>query len=80
MPPPRGPSLDHWTVWDEVLTTLQDGFASVRHAVVQASTDKRVKPPKPVRRPKTAAERAEARRERETHDSIRRKVLPHKYN
>ena len=81
-PPPRRPRLDSWTIWDEVLNTLHDGFGMLRYTIQAVNREKgQPKPPKhdPAKRPLTAADRAASRREREQHDELRRKVLPHKY-
>lgn len=80
MPPSRPPSLDSWTAMDEMLAVITDGLNAVQHAIIAVNTPKGKPRPKftPVRRPKTAADRAESRREWRTHQEIVRLALPHK--
>jgi hypothetical protein len=81
VPPARPPRLSEWTVFDDIMTTLNDGFSLLRHTIVSVNAEKGKRPPawKPTRRPKSAADRAESRRDMDTVMDIRRKVLPHKY-
>jgi hypothetical protein len=78
MPPPRPPTLDSWTETDEIIAVLHDGFGILHHTLIAINTDKGKKPPKfvPARRPRTAAERAESRRDREQLDELRAKLRP----
>lgn len=80
-PPPRPPSLADWTVEDEIMTVLHDGFSMIRYTLVALQTQKGKSPPKftPARRPMTAAERAERRRDQDAHHDILRKARPDKY-
>lgn len=79
--PPRrrsGPSLRDWDEHQELRAALADGFALVQQAVGASVTPKGKSPPKftPVRRPRTAADRAQRRREEAVHAEIVAQVLP----
>lgn len=80
-PPPRPPSLDSWTVEDEIMGVLHDGFSLLRNTIISVNLPKGKQAPKfkPAKRPVTAAERAERRRDRDIHESIVRKVRPDKF-
>ncbi len=66
------PPMSQWEPLDELLATITDGVNALRQTVIAVNTEKgkKVPPFVPTRRPLTAAERAERRRERETIDDI----------
>jgi hypothetical protein len=71
--PPRGrPPLHSWEPIDEVLATIADGVNALRNTIVAVNTPKgkKVPPLTTAKRPMTAAERAEARRDRIALDEI----------
>ena len=79
--PPRRPRLDSWTIYDELLNALHDGFGMLRYTIQAVNSEKGKRPPKhdPAKRPLTAADRAESRRDKDAQADILRKMLPHKY-
>ena len=79
-PPPRPPSLRSWTVHDEILAAIHDLGEVLRTTMIALEMPKGKKAPSPkfAKRPKTAAERADSRRDREMAEGIVRQVLPHK--
>lgn len=76
--PARGPSLDSWSALDELRADIADGFNLMQTAIAASNTEKGKRPPKftPRPRPKTAAERVRLRRDKQTHEAIRARLLP----
>lgn len=65
---PRPPRITEWTLADELLATMADMTTALRTTLVALQTPKGKQAPKfkPMRRPLTAAERVEKRRELQT--------------
>lgn len=74
---PRPARLTEWGPFDELIATIVDVGNLIRTAIAQANAPKGKRYPfKPNRRPKTAAQRSEARQEREAVAEIVALVLP----
>lgn len=74
---PRPPRITEWSDFDELIATITDVGNLIRTTIAQANAPKGKRYQfKPHRRPKSAAERAAARRERETVEDIVRLVRP----
>jgi hypothetical protein len=65
---PRPPKVTEWTFGDELLTTMVDMATAIRTTLVALQTPKGRQAPKfkPARRPITAAQRIERRKEQQT--------------
>jgi hypothetical protein len=74
----RRPDMSGWTELDELLATISDGVNAIRHTVIAVNTQKGKKVPPLVttKRPLTALERAERRRERQVLDDIVAQATP----
>lgn len=72
-----GPALQDWTAHDELIACLTDVGNLVQQAIGASVTPKGKRPPKftPVRRPRTAADRAKRLREEAVHAEIVSQVL-----
>lgn len=66
------PRLQDWSETDEILATLRDVAERISVTVVQVNTEKGKSKPRftPVRRPRTAVDRAELRRDLDTVSEI----------
>lgn len=65
--PEKPRRISDWTDFDELIATITDLGNALRTTIIAANSEKGKGPKfKPLARPKTAAERAEARRDRET--------------
>jgi hypothetical protein len=74
---PRPARLTEWTALDELISTIVDVGNMIRTTIAQANAPKGKRYTfKPTRRPKTAAQRAEARKERDTVAEIVQMVRP----
>lgn len=72
---PTGPRMSQWSPEAGLLAEIVDRLAEVASAVV-ASAGGAPGTLKPYPRPRTAADRVQARRRRQRHDALVRRVLP----
>lgn len=74
----RRPTMAEWDPHRELVAELRDGFAQVQAAIANSNRTKgsQAVKPKPVPRPKTATQRADARADYAVHQDIVKQVLP----
>jgi hypothetical protein len=79
MPAPSGPPpLAAWGEVEELIATLREEFAVVRHTIASVAPGLKTRPkaPKPIPRPVAARQRAERRDDQRKHDFIVSQVIP----